>query len=87
MVQTDRAQRRDGKLHPGVYDAREMALERLQAESAALRATNVIGINVSQSNYEWESHVIEFFALGTAVIPLTADQPIPKPSLTLTLNS
>jgi uncharacterized protein YbjQ (UPF0145 family) len=71
----------------GVYEARELALERLQAESAALRASNVIGIDVSQSNYQWESHVIEFFALGTAVIPLKSDQPVPKPSLTLSLNS
>jgi uncharacterized protein YbjQ (UPF0145 family) len=71
----------------GVYEARDLAMGRMQAEAAALQATNVVNINLSQDNYEWESHVIEYFVLGTAVVPLAADHPVPAPSLTLSLNS
>jgi len=71
----------------GIYEARELAMERMQAEAAALQATNIVGVSISQDNYEWESHIIEFFVLGTAVIPLAADHPMPTPSLTLPLNS
>lgn len=71
----------------GLYEARELAMERMQAECVALQATNVIGVTVSQSNYEWESHVIEFFTLGTAVVPLTTEHPLPKPTLTLSLDN
>jgi len=44
----------------GVYEARELAMERMQAEAAALQATNIVGVSISQDNYEWESHIIEF---------------------------
>lgn len=71
----------------GVYDAREIAMERLYAEATALQAAPVVGVNISQDNYEWESHVIEFFVLGTAIVPFSSDHPLPKPTLTLPLNS
>ncbi len=71
----------------GVYEARDLAMERLQAKAAALQATNVVSVSLSRDNYEWESHVIEFFVLRTAVIPLVSDHPIPAPSFTLSLNS
>ena len=70
----------------GVYEARELAMERMQAEATALQATNIVGVSISQDNYEWESHVIEFFTLGTAVIPMATDHAMPTPSLTLPLN-
>ena len=70
----------------GVYEARELAMERMQAEAAVLQATNIVGVSISQDNYMWESHIIEFFTLGTAVIPLATDHTIPTPSLTLPLN-
>ena len=34
----------------------------------------------------WDSHVIEYFAVGTAVMPTSADHTIPAPSFVLTLN-
>ena len=70
----------------GIYEARELAMERMQAESAVLQATNIVGVSISQDNYQWESHIIEFFTLGTAVIPLGTDHSMPTPSLTLPLN-
>jgi uncharacterized protein YbjQ (UPF0145 family) len=71
----------------GVYEARDLAMERMQAEAAVLQASNVVSVSLSQGNYEWESHVIEFFVLGTAVVPLASDHPIPTPSFTLSLSS
>ncbi len=66
--------------------ARELAMERMQAEAAALQAATIVGVSISQDNYAWESHVIEFFTLGTAVVPLATEHTIPIPSLTLPLN-
>lgn len=66
----------------GLYEARELAMGRMQGEAQGLRAQGIIGINVTQQNYEWESHVMEFFALGTAVVALSAERTVPAPSLT-----
>lgn len=70
----------------GLYEARELAMERLQAEARVLQSAGVLGTTVTQGNYEWESHVIEFFALGTAIVPLSGNHQIQTPSLTLNLN-
>ncbi|HEX7733530.1 MAG TPA: heavy metal-binding domain-containing protein [Ktedonobacteraceae bacterium] len=71
----------------GLYEARDLAMGRMQAEASALQATNVVNVNLSQGSYQWESHVIEFFVLGTAVVPFPGERPMPEPSLTLSLNS
>ena len=71
----------------GLYEARELAMGRMQNESLALQATGIVGVTVTQGSYEWESHVIEFFALGNAVVPLSAEHTVPTPSLTLSLNN
>lgn len=69
-----------------LYDARELAMERMQVEAAHLQAEGIIGANIHEHQYSWSSHVIEFFALGTAVTPTRADHHIPTPHLTLSLN-
>jgi hypothetical protein len=69
-----------------LYDARELAMERMQAEASALQAEGIIGANIHENQYSWSSHVIEFFALGTAVTPTRSDHHIPTPQLTLSLN-
>ena len=51
-----------------IYTARELALERLQAEAQRVEANGIVGVDVQQSSYGWGSHVIEFFAVGTAVL-------------------
>jgi uncharacterized protein YbjQ (UPF0145 family) len=70
-----------------LYTARELALERLQAEAGRVQANGIVGVDVQQSSYGWGSHVIEFFAIGTAVmreehVPPHADDP----GLMLALN-
>jgi uncharacterized protein YbjQ (UPF0145 family) len=70
----------------GLYDARELAMERMQSEAISLQAQGVVGTQIRESNHGWGSHVIEFFAVGTAVIPISDTHEVPAPSLSLLLN-
>lgn len=49
-----------------MYDAREMALRRMQAEADALGADGVIGVDIT-INYMHNNEWMEVTALGTAV--------------------
>ena len=69
-----------------LYDARELAMERMQTEAHEVQAEGIVGVNISQGSYRWESHVMEFFAVGTAVVPISAEHHIPTPQLVLTVN-
>jgi uncharacterized protein YbjQ (UPF0145 family) len=69
-----------------LYDARELAMERMQAEAISLGAQGVVGTQISERSHGWGSHVIEFFAVGTAVISISDTHEVPAPSLTLLLN-
>jgi uncharacterized protein YbjQ (UPF0145 family) len=69
-----------------LYDARELAMERMQAEATELRAEGIVGVQLSERSHGWGSHVIEFFAVGTAIVPTRPDHEIPAPQLTLGLN-
>lgn len=51
------------------YAARELALERMQAEAVARGGVGVVGARVEESNWGWGANAIEFFAVGTAVAP------------------
>jgi uncharacterized protein YbjQ (UPF0145 family) len=50
-----------------LYDARELAMGRLQDRALSLGADGVIGVTVTERSGVWGSHVIEFAAVGTAV--------------------
>jgi len=69
-----------------LYDARELAMERMQTEAVSLKAEGIVGTQINERSHGWGSHVIEFFAVGTAVIPITPDHEVPPPALTLLLN-
>jgi uncharacterized protein YbjQ (UPF0145 family) len=70
-----------------LYDARELAMERMQAEAAALNAEGIVGVQLEEKSHGWGSHVIEFFAIGTAIIPGEDQQSqIPSPTPVLSLN-
>src|ERR1700761_6006322 len=74
----------------GVYDARELALSRMQAEAAQARAGGIVGVNVAVSNHVWGEHATEFLATGTAIRRLAAEHRLPetspKPTFTLGLD-
>ena len=67
------------------YDARELALSRMQAEAEAEKADGIVGASVKESNYGWGTHVIEFFAIGTAITSISENHEIPTPTLILPL--
>ena len=50
-----------------LYDAREIAMERMQAEAKVLGAEGIVGVQVQEKSHGWDSHVIEFLAIGTAI--------------------
>ncbi len=53
----------------GLYEAREIAMSRMQAEAERDGATGIVGVRVTEHRFGWESHVTEFLALGTSVRP------------------
>jgi uncharacterized protein YbjQ (UPF0145 family) len=56
-----------------LYEARELAMQRMQVEAQELGAEGIVGVSLSEKSHGWGSHVIEFFALGTAIV--TSDTP------------
>ena len=52
-----------------LYEARELAQGRMQAEAEVLEARGIVGARITQGSHGWGSHIIEFFAIGTAVVP------------------
>jgi uncharacterized protein YbjQ (UPF0145 family) len=71
-----------------LYDARELAMERMQAEAMAAKAEGIVGVDIHERSHGWGSHVIEFFAIGTAIIPSegSEDHVIPAPQVVLDLS-
>ena len=70
-----------------LYDARELAMERMQKEAEALHAEGIVGVQLHQRNHSWGAHTTEFFAIGTAVRPLRADHVITPPSMVVSLDN
>ncbi len=69
-----------------LYEARELAMERMQAEATQVQAEGIVGTQISERSHGWGSHVIEFFAVGTAIAATSADHQISAPQMVLTLN-
>lgn len=83
-----------------LYDARELAIERLQEEAYELGATGIVGVTVEEKQHSWRNwlqirdgnaalrrgELIEFFVFGTAVVPIELKEPIPVPTLVIPVN-
>jgi uncharacterized protein YbjQ (UPF0145 family) len=71
-----------------LYDARELAMERMQHEARKLKAEGIVGVNIREQSHGWGSHVIEYFAVGTAVVgrPAPGFEVTTPPALSLLLN-
>ena len=48
-----------------LYDARELAIERLQAEAEALGATGVVDVTVSEQSHAWRQNFVD---IGNAAL-------------------
>ena len=59
-----------------------------QAEALEARAEGIVGVDLHERSHGWGSHVIEFFAIGTAIIPAEGaeDHVIPAPQPVLDLS-
>ena len=63
----------------GIYEARELALARMQAEATQAGASGIVGVNVAVSNHVWGEHATEFLATGTAIRRLGDEHRLPRP--------
>jgi uncharacterized protein YbjQ (UPF0145 family) len=76
-----------GNFTQALYDARELAMERMQYEAQIDGAAGVVGTEIYETTHGgWDSHVIEFFAVGTSVLPFPVAAPPPSPTLVMTVN-
>src|ERR1700678_3007028 len=75
----------------GVYEARELALARMQDEATAAQASGIVGVGVQVLNHVWGEHATDFLATGTAIRRLGDEHRLPetspKPTFTLGLDS
>ncbi|MDX6700074.1 MAG: hypothetical protein QOF26_300 [Baekduia sp.] len=69
-----------------LYDARELAMERMQYEANQVQAEGIVGVQLQEKSHGWGSHVIEFFAIGTAIVPTSDDHTIATPQTVLPLG-
>ena len=75
----------------GIYEARELALSRMQAEATEAAASGIVGVSVLVYNHVWGEHATEFLATGTAIRRLSEEHRLPEtspmPTFTLGLDS
>jgi uncharacterized protein YbjQ (UPF0145 family) len=75
----------------GIYEARELALSRMQAEAVTAQANGIVGVTVQVYNHVWGEHATEFLATGTSIRRLSDEHKLPdttpKPTFTLGLDS
>lgn len=68
-----------------LYDARELAMSRMQAEGRQIGADGIVGTTVADHRF-WGEHAVEFLALGTAVNRLRPDAQPVRPQMTIPLS-
>jgi uncharacterized protein YbjQ (UPF0145 family) len=79
-----------------LYDARELAVERLQAEAEDLAAEGIVGVTIEEKQHSWRNvlgggavfsgELLEFLVVGTAVVAMENAQPVPVPTLVIDAN-
>ena len=69
-----------------LYEARELAMERMQTEADEAQSEGIVGVQLSERSHGWGSHVIEFFAVGTAIVPYGEEHTIQPPTPVLDLS-
>jgi uncharacterized protein YbjQ (UPF0145 family) len=69
-----------------MYNARELAMGRMQHEAESLQAHGVVGVDLSEHAHGWGGRIIEFFAVGTAVVRDGSAERLPSPAPVLDLS-
>ena len=70
-----------------LYDARELAMTRMQDEANRLGASGIVEVKLIEKSHMWGSHTIEFLALGTAVTKEEGAPPLPQIQSTISLDN
>jgi uncharacterized protein YbjQ (UPF0145 family) len=89
MMQTFRQMGRNMEMTnftQALYEARELAMGRMQTEADGLQAEGIVGARIIERSHGWGSHVIEFFAIGTGVVSVSESHEIEPPQLVLPLT-
>jgi uncharacterized protein YbjQ (UPF0145 family) len=68
------------------YDAREIAIARMQAEAERDGAEGIVGARVSEESHIWGEQAIEFLALGTSIRRRGQSGVVPAPALVLPMT-
>jgi len=69
-----------------LYEARELAMSRMQAEAERMAATGVVETRVEMASHVWAPHIMEFVSIGTAIRPIGGELTAPEPELVLSLD-
>jgi uncharacterized protein YbjQ (UPF0145 family) len=70
-----------------LYEARELAMTRMQDEATRLGASGIVGVRLEEKSHQWGSHTIEFLALGTAVTKTSEEITLTKPTTIISLDN
>src|SRR5438270_409921 len=73
-------------LSQAMYSARHLAMTRMEEEADQLGADGIVGVRLDIGRYEWGPSMIEFFALGTAIVSTGEETKIEPPVTVLDLN-
>jgi uncharacterized protein YbjQ (UPF0145 family) len=68
------------------YDAREIAMARMQAEAERDGAAGIVGVRITEDNHIWGEHAIEFLALGTSIRRVDQTSVLPTPTLVIPMT-
>ncbi len=69
-----------------LYQARELAMSRMQQEAERQKAHGIVAMRIEQKSHIWGTHVIEFLAVGTAVRLAAAEHRRLNPEMSVSLN-
>jgi uncharacterized protein YbjQ (UPF0145 family) len=74
-------------LTDGIYDARERALARMEHEARARNAEGIVGVQVEVRHHSaGGTYIIEFYAMGTAIITAHGSCELPTPLTAIDLR-
>lgn len=69
-----------------LYEAREIAITRMQDEALRLKSDGVVGVTLTEKSHHFGSHVLEFLMIGTAVSLVNPNAQLPAPITTISLE-
>jgi uncharacterized protein YbjQ (UPF0145 family) len=70
-----------------MYDARELAMARMQREAEHLSADGIVGVELAEHGHGWGGRIIEFFSIGTAIVRDASAERLGSPSPVIDLSA